>query len=233
MGDDQCREAQVGAEFEQQGQDLAAYGGVQRGHGLVGDEHLRVQGQRSGDHHALALPAGQLVRVTQEEAVGRSQPGPGQGGGHDVLLVRQAVDARALGDGLVHRVPGVERAGRVLEDELYLPAVRLERLGAVVQDVSVVADLAGGGAFEAEQRAGERGLAAAGLADEGDDLARADGEVHAVHGTGPPASGGELDMQVAGLQQGRARGRDRLVGGLRLGHETSFFALMSSSSSLS
>ena len=38
-------------------------GHVQRGGRLVGDQQIRVVGQRHGDHHPLALPAAKLVRI--------------------------------------------------------------------------------------------------------------------------------------------------------------------------
>ena len=38
--------------------------------GLVGDQHLRLHGERAGDGDALALAAGELVRVAVER-VGR------------------------------------------------------------------------------------------------------------------------------------------------------------------
>ena len=51
------------AEPQQQLEDLAADGGVQVRHGLVRDDHLRIEHERAGDHHALALSARELVRV--------------------------------------------------------------------------------------------------------------------------------------------------------------------------
>ena len=47
----------------QQGQDLRLDGHVQRGGRLVGDQQVGVVGERHGDHHALALSAGQFVRI--------------------------------------------------------------------------------------------------------------------------------------------------------------------------
>ncbi len=44
-------------------QDLGLDRHVERGGRLVGDEELRVAGERHGDHDALAHAAGQLVRV--------------------------------------------------------------------------------------------------------------------------------------------------------------------------
>ena len=48
------------------------------------------QHQRAGDDDALPLAAGQLVRVAQEEPLGRPQPRPGQRLGHRGLLVGAA-----------------------------------------------------------------------------------------------------------------------------------------------
>ena len=51
------------------------------------------------------------------------------------------------------------------------------------QDVLAIEQhLSGGGLFEPGEAAGDGGLAAAGLADQGDDLAFPDREVHAVDG---------------------------------------------------
>ena len=42
--------------------------------GLVGDQEVRVAGQRHGDHHALAHAAGELVRVVVDAALGIGNP---------------------------------------------------------------------------------------------------------------------------------------------------------------
>ena len=47
-------------------QDLRLHGDVERGGRLVGDQQVRLVGERHGDHHALALAAGQLVRIALE-----------------------------------------------------------------------------------------------------------------------------------------------------------------------
>ena len=53
-------------------EDLGLDGDVEGGGGLVGDEQLRLAGQRHGDHHPLAQAAGELVGVGVE-----ALPGPG------------------------------------------------------------------------------------------------------------------------------------------------------------
>ena len=50
---------QVGEEFE----DLRLHRHVEGRRRLVGDQHVRIVGERHGDHHPLALAAGQLVRI--------------------------------------------------------------------------------------------------------------------------------------------------------------------------
>ena len=56
------------AEFFLKGQkevdDLGAYGHVEGGNGFVGNDDLRVHRQGAGDADALALPAGELMRIT-------------------------------------------------------------------------------------------------------------------------------------------------------------------------
>ena len=46
----------------QQLEDLRLDGDVERGGGLVGDQQVGLVGERHGDHDALALAAGELVR---------------------------------------------------------------------------------------------------------------------------------------------------------------------------
>ena len=87
VGHHQRGQAQFVPQPQQQREDLAAYRGVQRGHRLVGDDQFGLQDQRAGDDDALALAAGQLVRVAQEEALGRPQPGPRQRLGDRLALV--------------------------------------------------------------------------------------------------------------------------------------------------
>src|SRR5581483_12325298 len=83
-------------------QDLRADRDVERRDRLVGDDQLRVQRQRAGQAEALALAAGELVRIAVdrvvcqaylvEQAANRLQP----------LLRRAAVrDVKWLGDDLL------------------------------------------------------------------------------------------------------------------------------------
>ncbi len=61
------------AQFPDQFQHLGLGGHIQRCGRLIGDQQFRAHRQRHRDHHALALPAGKLMRVAFQDAVGFGQ----------------------------------------------------------------------------------------------------------------------------------------------------------------
>ena len=61
--DEQIGQPKGFAQIHQQIQDLALHRDVQRRYGLIGDDELRVQDQRTRDGDALALTAAELVGV--------------------------------------------------------------------------------------------------------------------------------------------------------------------------
>ena len=64
------RRARLGDQLLEQRQDLGLDRDVERGRGLVGDEEPGLAGQRHRDGHPLPLPAGELVRVGVDAALG-------------------------------------------------------------------------------------------------------------------------------------------------------------------
>ena len=85
--------------------------------------------QGAGDDDALALAAGQLVRVAEREVGAGRRPAASSADQHPRLAVgqrvRELVDLERLGHEVVDRLLRVQRLVRVLEDELDPPAVRL------------------------------------------------------------------------------------------------------------
>ena len=71
VGDDDDRHAEFVAQVHHQVEDLRLDGDVERGRGFVGDQQARPAGQRDGQHDALALAAGQLVRIVAHAPRGR------------------------------------------------------------------------------------------------------------------------------------------------------------------
>ena len=68
------RALQIGEQL----QDLRLHGDVERRRRLVGDQQVGLVGERHRDHHALALPAGELVRIGAEPAPRRRACRPGR-----------------------------------------------------------------------------------------------------------------------------------------------------------
>ena len=71
VGDDDDRHAELVAQVHHQVEDLRLDGDVERGGGFVGDQQARAAGERDRQHHALALAAGELVRIVAHAARGR------------------------------------------------------------------------------------------------------------------------------------------------------------------
>ncbi len=181
--DDQIGEAEGLLELLQQVDHLRLDRDVQRRDRLVADDHVRLQDQRAGDADALALAAGELVRVAGE-GVGREADL-----GEDRLdllpalrlVLADAVGGHALGQDRLDVLPGVEAAQRVLEDHLetaaerpHLLARQLRQVGAVEDDPAV------GDVVQPQDRPAERRLAAARLADQAVRLTGLDGQRDAV-----------------------------------------------------
>ena len=102
------------------------------------------------------------------------------------------MDVQGLAHDLAHRHAGVEGGAGVLEDDLHLAPVGQHVHGdpvlAVVDGRAVVDDPARCGVIQPDDGAPQRGLAAAGLADEAQGLAPVDGEgdgLDRLHVPGP------------------------------------------------
>jgi len=160
---------------------------VQCGRGLVGDEQLRVAGQRHGDHDALLLTAGHLVRVAV-------QPPLRVRNVHLAEELQCACARLVLGhvlvgqDGLDHLVADgehrVERRHRLLEDHADFLAADLAhaRLGHAHHVATEEGDLArlDHGRLrrqQAHQREGRDRLARARLPHDPEGLALAETDV--------------------------------------------------------
>ena len=152
----------------QQVQDLRLDRDVERRDRLVGDQELRLDGQRPGDPDPLPLPAGELVRVAPgmvgmqaDQLEQLADPrAPGGTFGELVGIERLAEDA---GD----RHPRVEARERVLEDDLH-PAAQGQHLAATqpAELDAVERDPAGRRLDQPQHAAAGGGLAGAGFADQ-------------------------------------------------------------------
>ena len=216
VGNEEIGEAELALEMFEQVDHLALDRNVERGDGLVAHDHIGLDGERPCNADALALAAGKLVRIAQrhvgEEPDELQQLGNTIGNlgfRHDVM------DAHGLADDLPDGHARIERGVGILEDHLHLLAYA-GHLGARERGEVRAGeqDLAAGRIVEAEHEAAERGLAAAGLADdcerlaaahvEGDTIDRADQRCAAAEKLPPAAKmlheslGRENDIAAGG-----------------------------------
>ena len=63
MGDEQITQSPFGLQVVEQAQHLILHKHIQRGHGLIADDHVRIEGHGSRNGDALTLAAGKLVRI--------------------------------------------------------------------------------------------------------------------------------------------------------------------------
>ena len=119
VGDHDLRRPRLLPEVAHQVEDLRLYGDVERRGRLVRDQQRGVVGQRHGDHHPLAHPARQLVRIFVQPLFRCRDAHPAQ---HlerprAAFLARGvAVFADHLRDLVADPQGGVERCHRLLKD---------------------------------------------------------------------------------------------------------------------
>ena len=160
-------------------QKFLAPGGVEAGHRLVQHQRARLHRQHAGDGHAPLLPAGELEgRFFQNvlaEAHLRKRLAHAR---FDRFFVKAEV-ARAKAHVLFHGFLK-ELVFGVLEHQPHLAADLDEALALLPHVHAADEHVARLGADEGVQVGDERGFAAAGVADDADKVAVADGEGHVV-----------------------------------------------------
>jgi hypothetical protein len=161
-----------------------------------------VGGMAGGLIGALPLTTGQLMRIAR--AVLRQQSDVAEQIAHAIAsrarAAHDAVHVQRLGDDLADGHARVQRAVRVLEDDLQPPPHRAQLVGAELGEVAALEeDLARRRRLELQDAAPRRRLAAARLADQPQRLAAADRERDAVHRAHEAAAAAEesaADLEV-------------------------------------
>ena len=215
VGDEQDAGAAPVLQLADQLQDLRLRGHVERRGRLVGDQQGRIEHQGRRDHDALALAAGDLVRIDVDQALGLGQVH----GAHDLQHALAPVGLGQLGVDLQHLVDlvadphdRVERGHRLLEDHGHARAAQIAqpRRRGRQHVLALEPDLAGRGRQLARQQAhhrlGGHGLAGARFADHADDLARADREGDVLDGMGAVRAARQADREAVDGEDGRGVG---------------------------
>ena len=192
-----------GPQFEQQvAHDLPRLG-VEGAEGLVHEEYLGVADQHLGEADALPLPARELVGIAVAEGGEADALEPGL----CALQRLGAGNARHLeadGDVVARRLPGHHRV--LLEEVAGVP---IEAGKALAQHER----LARRWGEQSRSHVEQRGLAAAGRADDGHELVRADGQI----GGGNRRIGAAIGERKADRHAAEAYGRGAAVAGARGG----------------
>ena len=131
VGDEEHAHVVPRLKLPDQLQDFGLHGHVERGRRLVGDQEFRVVGDRHRDHHALPLPAGELMRILLEP---RLRLGDAhflqevERAGERLLLGQALMQDDRLGDLAADPIDRVQRRHRLLEDHRDAVAADVEHL---------------------------------------------------------------------------------------------------------
>ena len=120
MGDEEKRKIEFAPQVLQQFENLLLHGDVERGGGLVGNEHAGIGGESHGDHDALAQAAGKLMgkllgaarRIGNCGEFERAQDARAKVG----VAEARFVDANRFGDLRADAHDRIERGHRLLKD---------------------------------------------------------------------------------------------------------------------
>ena len=184
MGDEDETETHLFYQLGEKVQDLRLDGDVEGGDGFVGDDDLRPEGEGAGDGDALALAAGEFMRVflheARREADGTHEIGDACG---DLAGRAGLVHEQGLGERGEDRHAGVERGVGILKNHLQVSADAGDFVGRGGGEVAALEDDgATGRGHQLHDGAGEGGFTAARFAHEPDDFAPSEGEVDAIDG---------------------------------------------------
>ena len=182
MADEQIGHAKFFLERGEQVQNPRLHRHIQRRHAFVGNDQIRLQGQRACDADALALTAGKFVGIPAQVTVGQADALHQVGGAGAVVGGRaDAVDHQRFGDQIAHPQPRIQRCHRVLKHDLHAPPQR-QQLIAVQFPQNLPGHLDPAlMRHQSDQSLGDGRFAAAGFADQRERLATPDVEADMVH----------------------------------------------------
>jgi hypothetical protein len=193
----------------EQEEDLCAHRNVERRYGLVGDDELRAEDEGPGnaDALALALAAGELVRVERQRGVLEADAAENLAGAFAALGPGKLrfVDREGLGHDFANAHAGIERGERVLKDHLHLAALGAQSLAGQGQHVVTFEEnFSFVGFDQPKQDPRERCLSAVAFADDGKCFTGGDLEGHVVHG-GKALGLGLIGKEAAATNVGFAK----------------------------
>ena len=230
VGDEHNGAVQFVPQVAHEVKDFGLDGHVEGGGGLVGNQQLRVAGERLRDHGALALPAGKLVRVGPEGLLGIGQfdkfqhaQGPEPGFFRRNLIVQ----THSFHNLRPHGVDRVQGRHRLLEDHRDVLAAHGTDIGLIGPQQLPAGELDTSGhtavtGQQAQQRHRTGTLSGPGLPHDGEHFAGPHLVVQADRRRDPFLVHAEIHAEVPDLQDGFAfagHGCRRRIEGDEVSHD--------------
>ena len=232
VGDEQHRHAEALLQVGEESEDLRLDGDVEGGRRLVRHQQIRLASERHGDHDALALAAGQFVRIGAHAPLGVADADEFEqfeDAGAGLAAGQAAMDLQNLADLPLDRVQRIERGHRLLEHHGDVGTTDLAQF-RLRQDQNVppleqdaTAGMDGAAIEETQDRQGRHRLARPGLAHQGHRLAPVDREAHAIHCQRLTLTRAKGDRQVLDVEQ-RVSHRGKGTGSADWGSRGSYSA---------
>jgi hypothetical protein len=211
MRDEEDSRSLLAAQVVDQLEHLRLRGHVEGRSRFVGDEELRLEGKGHGDHHPLALSAGELVRIGLGDQLGVRQVHLAEEVEHTALAFRRrekAMGAEGFRDLVRHPHHRVEGGHRLLEHRTDLAPAHVAPACLVeAQEIAACEpDRAGQDPDAAGQKADGRHrrhrLAGPRFPHDAERLARSDRKRHVLDGVLTVGEGRQPDGQVLDRQHG-------------------------------
>src|SRR5471032_2279455 len=194
-------------------EDLRLGGHVQRRGRFVGDQQVRIEGQGHGDHHPLALTAGQFERISLAQPQRVRQADITEQIDHPLLTHpgrTLTMGTQGFIDLPTHAQQWIERTHRLLEHHTEGPAAQLAHPllvapGQVLAAKTQAATLdVQGRRQQAQQRLGQHRLAGTRLTDQAQALPRRQRQRQVIQRMAAVGPRGQGDTQLLDAQQGCA-----------------------------
>ena len=201
--------------------DLRLNGHIERCRWFIGDQQLWLADNRHGDHHPLAQPARQFMRILIEAALGIADPDPGQDtrDGFTRRAIRQpAMQRQDFGDLPANALRRVETRHRLLKHhadavtaDFSHAALRHFRQIVAVEQYPARLDAGRWRSQQPHDGLCRHTLAAAGFAHQPQCLALRDIETHVLNHPDKTLLGVEPDCQPIKAEQHAIIHADRLI----------------------
>ncbi len=191
VGNEQHCHTELCLQLIEQLQDLLLDGNIERRCWFISDQQLRSACQRHGDHHALALPAGKLMRIGIKTFLGLGDSDSGKQGNDArsrLISIQSLMQHQRFDKLLTHTVDRIECGHRLLKNHRDITSansahcvfVLSQQLPAIKQDAAA-AVLALRAVMQQQDRERRHRFARARLPHKRQFLSLHHGKAHAVH----------------------------------------------------